>query len=168
MFVEAPMPREPLEAGLRALRISLNSPIVALGTLPVGPVAAAIALYGAGDGLQVAIALRCQRSGERIFYAYEESREPIRDPERLLDAALSFAEGMGFVFDDDEVESRGDAGPSESGRIWRDFAGLEESAAATPAVEAPPASQLLTKFRWRLGEGAGPAAGARIQLLGRF
>lgn len=164
------MPREPAEAGLHALRLSLNSPIVALGSLPVGPAAAAIALYAVGDRPRVAIALRCERSGERIFYVSEEFREEIRDPELLLDAALSFAEGMGFVFDDDEVESRGASGASESVRIWREFAGLEPSGPAVHAGEVPQASLLLTKFRWRLGEGAESAGGggARIQLLGRF
>jgi hypothetical protein len=30
---------------------------------------------------------------------------------------------MGFLFDEDEVEARGDAGPREAARLWYDLIG---------------------------------------------
>lgn len=172
MFVPLASPEEAAAPELRALRLSLNSPVVKLAALPVGPASAAIALEVTRGGLRVAVALRSERNGEARLFGPENAGEAGSDPERLLDAALSFAEGMGFLFDDDEVETRGEAGPREAARIWRRFAGLADAGPA-PEPEAggglPPPAVALTKFRQRIAEtGAARAAVARVQLLGRF
>jgi hypothetical protein len=62
---------------------------------------------------------------------------------------------MGFLFDEDEVEARGDAGPREAARLWYDLIGGSpvpeggsEGAALGHGAEPPP----LTKFRpWAAG-----------------
>jgi hypothetical protein len=173
MFVPLASPEAATASELRALRLSLNSPVVKLASLPVGPASAAIALHDALDGPRVTVALRSERGGELRLFAPEDPPGPGADPEDLLDAALSFAERMGFLFDDDEVETRGEAGPREAAGIWLRFAGLAEPAGsgpAPPASAADPGPALpLTKFRQRIGEaGAARPADARVLLLGRF
>ncbi len=173
MFVPLASAEEAAAPELRALRLSLNTPVVKLASLPVGPASAAIALHAVASGSQVSVALRSERGGELLLFAPQDPLEAGSDPERLLDAALSFAERMGFLFDDDEVETRGEAGPREAARIWRRFAGLSEpsGSGAAPAEAAPgPAPALsLTKFRQRLGDAdATRVPDARILLLGRF
>ncbi len=133
MFVPLPSPEEPRNGELRALRLSLNTPVVALESLAPGPAAAAIAQFGISDRPRITIGVRSERSGERLFYCEDENSSAT--PELLLDAALSFAESMGFLFDDDEVETRGDAGPREAAAIWREFAGLTEPAAGGGSEE---------------------------------
>ena len=171
MFVPLASPEEAAAPELRALRLSLNSPVVTLAALPVGPASAAIALQAAPGGLRVTVALRSERNGEPRLFGPEDAGEAEPDPERLLDAALSFAEQMGFLFDDDEVETRGEAGPREAARIWRRFAGLADPGPQeAPAGEGlPPPAVSLTKFRQRIADtSAGRVADARVQLLGRF
>ena len=175
MLVSVSTPEEPAGAELRALRLSLNSPIVEVESLPVGPANAAIALHEAFGSLRVTLALRSERGGKRVFYAHEEPGET--DFDRMIDAALSFAEGMGFLFDDDEVEARGEVGPREGARIWLGFTGVEPLAPederpATPAATRslePASGPTLTKFRRRIDDAlARRSPDARIQLLGRF
>ncbi len=179
--------------GLRALRLSLNAPVVDLVPLPVGPASAAIALREGPGSPQVTIALRTDRGGERLLFGEDGSSSA--DSELLLDAALSFAESMGFLFDDDLVESRGDDGPEEAARVWREWLGAGPE---TPAPGAPPellldepldgqpraaapaggAGPTLTKFRRASGASnpeppaprppAAPAGGRRLELLSRF
>lgn len=107
-----PLRTEPLdaaEARLRGLRLSLNGPVVQAESLPVGPARAAIVVHDEPDGRpNVTLAVRSLRSGEVVLYSYEGD---LREPSSRavgIDAALSFGESMGFLFDDDELE--GDAG----------------------------------------------------------
>jgi len=150
------------EAPVLALQLSLNAPVVTLAGLPVGPARAAIALAGwaAGGGARVWVAVRALRGGEIALFEGAEP-EPARDPERALEAALAFAEGMGFLFDE-VIPGRGRDGPVAE-RLWREHLGLEvgpegvepeprpeadrgpESAAAMPRGAGP----WLSKFRRR-------------------
>lgn len=104
---------EPLllsEAGLHGLCASLNSPVLNIDELPVGPARAAIVLY-AGDygALQLAVGVRSLKSGEVAIFAYSQDLNEFTSPAAAMDAALGFAEGMGFLFDEDMVEGRGRA-----------------------------------------------------------
>lgn len=119
---------------LRALHVSLNSPVVTLEQLPVGPASAAVAFH-AGERPGVTLAVRSIRTGHLAFFT--SGREEAADhPEVVLDAALSFAESMGFLFDEDLVEALGDRGPREAARHWIDLLG-EESAAFEAAEDFP-------------------------------
>ncbi len=131
----------PLESGcteLEALYVSLNSPVVTLDSLPVGPASAAVALH-MHPRPGVTLAVRCVRTGRVAFFT-SGPREPGQDTKVLLDTALSFAESMGFLFDEDEVAARGEDGPHEAARLWLDLLGEEaehaEQARAVPAGEA--------------------------------
>lgn len=119
---------------IRALHLSLNSPVVALDEFPVGPARAGVALTeGPERALRLEIAVRSVRTGQLRCYCSdgEVAAEPW-----VVEEALSFAEGMGFLFDEDEVTARGDAGEAESVALWRDLLGETADAVAPPV--APP------------------------------
>src|SRR5262249_36524886 len=118
--------------GLHALYVSLNSPVVSLERLPVGPAAAAIAVHGAGTTLLI----RSTRTGTVAFFSAEERFG--------LEAALSHAEALGFLFDDEANL----AGEGHGRSVWP--AWLAEIFAAAPAEpEFGDPSAWLSKFRWR-------------------
>jgi hypothetical protein len=136
----AQMPGEERDTeGLRVLHFSLNTPIVAIEELPVGPARAGVALFAAPEGaMLLAIAVRSLRTGQTISYAPDEEIEGERDAAVAVDAALSFAEGMGFLFDEDEIAARGDDGRREAIARWR---GLVEDVClptTEPAPSRPP------------------------------
>jgi hypothetical protein len=98
--------RRPLELtskSVRALRPSLNTPVVAAAELPVGPACAAILVHvEPGHGLQITVGVRSLGSGAVALYGFDG---PISASVAgvALDSALSFAESLGFLFDDDVV-----------------------------------------------------------------
>jgi hypothetical protein len=169
---------------LRALRLSLNTPVVAIEHLPVGPAAAGIALHEVAEGFSLTLALRSVRGGQLVLFRPEEGWGELHGPELALDAALSFAESMGFLFDEDALAAGGDA--RDAARSWADL--VQDAEFDADAVEdeddlwledlVPAASgPLLTKFRlFRAGgdRGAAPAPPAAtagdvwIDLLSRF
>lgn len=175
---------EPHAAGtrLRALRLSLNTPVVAIEALPVGPAAAGIALHRGPEGALLTVALRSVRTGQLVFYRPDDDWGEFHGAELAVDAALSFAEGMGFLFDEDPIAAGGDL--REAARLWAEF--LQE-AAPELAVDAEreegwldqavaTAPLLLSKFRWiavapppKPPQGA-TAAGRNlwVRLLSRF
>lgn len=192
MILPAEAPLEPFGWPLHALFVALNTPVVTLDSLPTGPASAAVARHAEGASLCV----RAVRSGGvRWFVTTDDLRG---DPRVAVDAALSFAESMGFLFDDDEVARRGDRGPEEAVAIWRSACGeeapddesvsildLEEPAPLqsteillTDAEESPRAdlapAQVLTKFRRIPGtaeaDEASESAPAdlRVRLMSRF
>jgi hypothetical protein len=126
-------------AVLARLRLSLNTPVVSIAGLPVGPASAAIALERAAGTLRVTLALRSTRNGQ-VVYFQPGSRLAPGAPEALaLEAALAFAEGMGFLFEEDAVASGG--GEALAARRWADFAPEQAS-------EVHQARLLLSKFRF--------------------
>jgi hypothetical protein len=148
---------------LRSLRPSLNSPVVVVDELPAGPASAVMAELRGGGGARIALAIRSERTGQVALFAAEDEGWEARGAETALDAALSFAEGMGFLFDDDRLA----AAPAAAQRLWEEL--VEASApggspAAVPeelAREAPRAASAgaigpsvpLTKFRSRPAGG---------------
>jgi hypothetical protein len=144
MILPSRGPLSPFGWPLRALYVALNSPVVTLESFPNGPASAAVALHEEGASLCVPSA----KSGQvRWFITADELRS---DARVAVDAALSFAESMGFLFDEDEVARRGDAGPSEAVALWLEVCGedadavsasedfeldLEEAEALEPSVE---------------------------------
>jgi hypothetical protein len=128
----APAPGLPAvsQEDLHALYVSLNSPVVAIEELPVGPATAAIAVHAAGTALLI----RSARTGTVACFAAA--------PRFGLEAALSHAEGLGFLFDD-EANLAG-SGAARSWPAW-----LTEIFAAEPAEQFTDPSAWLSKFRWR-------------------
>jgi hypothetical protein len=172
---------------LRALRLSLNTPVVTIEDLPVGPAAAGIALHAGPEGLRLTLAVRSVRTGQAVFFHPDEEWSEIQGSELAVEAALSFAECMGFLFDDDPIEAGGDV--REAARRWAELvetAGAEEP--AEPLGEeiwleevAPVApASLLSKFRFLaavsaerrmaapLRAEAAPGGDLWLRLLSRF
>jgi len=159
MIIPADWPLEAACQRLRALHVGLNSPVVRQHPLPVGPASAAVALHVAIPGASIAI--RSVRTGHVFFFTSDPDAS--RGPEIALDAALSFGEALGFVFDEDEVGPDG-AGAEEAARLWCQLIGeeyLEVPEGADPVREVlvdvsfsgpvaatPDPSRVLSKFRW--------------------
>lgn len=103
-------PEAPLlsQAGLQSLCASLNAPVVNVSGHPVGPARAVIVVF-AGDygGLGLCIAVRAQDAGALSFFHYSGGSEDFPGPAEALEHALAFAEGMGFLFDEELVGREG-------------------------------------------------------------
>jgi len=124
-FCRQPPPEREAKA-LRALHVSLNTPVVAIEDLPVGPARAAIAVQDAPGGrAALMLVLRSQRTGQLACFAPDEMLESDASAQIALDGALSFAESMGFLFDDDAIPELGAAGPREAADSWNDLLGIE-------------------------------------------
>jgi hypothetical protein len=118
--------------GLHALYVSLNSPVVSVGRLPVGPAAAAIAVHADGTTLLI----RSSRTGTVAHFR--------ADSRFGLEAALSHAEALGFLFDD-EANLAGEGHDSSGWPMWL----AEILAAEAVERELTDPSVWLSKFRWR-------------------
>jgi hypothetical protein len=133
MIFPAETPLDPVCHEVRALYVALNSPVVTLESLSVGPASAVIALHLA-DGATLAV--RSVRTGQVAFFT---SSAELRDrPHLAVDAALSFAESLGFLFDDDEVAARGDEGPREAAWLWWELLGETRETETLDELEGDP------------------------------
>jgi len=118
------------------LRRSLNTPVLSIPELPVGPATAFIATQAtsASGAARHALAVRCERTREVALF-------PIRGAWlRGADAALSLAEGMGFLFEENAPAIAGSAAES----IWQELIDALEPRAVEAALGVSP---VLTKFR---------------------
>ena len=179
MFLRQQEPILLTEEGLDGLCTSLNRPVVDVEGLPVGPASSAIVLHRARDGAScLAVALRAEDSGAVVFFAFQGELNSSRH--QAMDAGLAFAEGMGFLFDDDLLAS-GDAdarrqamdawcrltgdepGPADLGvdlddedLLLDEIVDLDEEVPAA-SDRLPPSKTMLSKFRRpETGEGAAP------------
>jgi hypothetical protein len=93
---------------LLSLRPSLNTPVVATSELARGPARAAIAVHvEAGARPRFVVAVRSLRDGTSVVYELEgEDLNGESGHAVALDAALSFGESMGFLFDDEMIVDR--------------------------------------------------------------
>ena len=125
---------------LRSLRRSLNTPVLAIAELPVGPGTAAIAAHvDPGDGLpRYTLAVRCERNRQVVFFSVREEDLGPTESSVAAEAALSLAEGMGFLFEEDLPPISREA----TALIWEEFVD-----AADPSAVAVRSTLLLTKFR---------------------
>jgi hypothetical protein len=131
MIVPAAGPLSATTEGLHALYVSLNSPVVTVDRLPVGPAAAAIAVHRVGTTLLI----RSVRTGTVAFFRAE--------PRFGLETALSHAERLGFLFDDEANL----AGEGAARSVWP--AWLGEIFAEQAEREPDERAAWLSKFRWR-------------------
>jgi hypothetical protein len=119
---------------VRGLRLSLNTPVVATEELPIGPARAAILIHEeAGGGSTVTIGIRSLRADRVALYALEDDAADETTLEVSIDTALSFAESMGFLFDEDELADGGAEAKTRCLGLWRDLLGED---VGEPAVRA--------------------------------
>lgn len=174
MFALLRTPPKLPRSRLREVRLSLNTPVVAIEELPVGPAAAGIALLAGPKGLRPVVALRSVRTGRTAFFAPPDGFGERHGPELTVDAALSFAERMGFLFEDGPVD------PAEAVAAWGGFCEVVPDEEAPPVEPDRPRVPLLSKFRFlaavsAAGRLAPPLAapapagvGPWLRLLSRF
>jgi hypothetical protein len=142
MFLETQEPISLAEAGLHGLCASLNTPVVNIESMPVGPARAAIVVF-ADDrgGLGLAVGLRSLENGQVMVFMLQSELDPMAGAASTMDGALSFAEGMGFLFDDDLVATGGPAGRTRALRHWQELVGdLAEDGGAQSSSEGRLAS----------------------------
>jgi hypothetical protein len=131
---------------IRGLRLSLNTPVVATEELPIGPARAAILVHEGGDaGPQVTIGIRSLRAQRVALYAFEGDLREASAFAVAVDAALSFAESMGFLFDEDELGAGGATARVRCLGLWRELLGEDALGGVAPAREGEPepAEELL-------------------------
>jgi len=137
MFVPSQAPPELTPARLRGLRFSLNAPVVTTEVIPAGPARGALLVHRDARGrFGVALCVRSLRTGAVVLYRSDEGLEGDGELSVGIDAALSFGESLGFLFDDDELE-KGLARPVALAR-WQEFLGtLAAGEAAAPEADEP-------------------------------
>ena len=107
MFAARQRPLLVVEERLLALRLSLNAPVLATAEIPAGPARAALVVCAEGSQRCFAVVVRSLRNGASAVYQLQG--EDLREHSGwsvALDAALSFGESMGFLFDDEMLVDR--------------------------------------------------------------
>lgn len=181
MFFARSHPPAAGDERLRSLWLAVNTPELAADELPAGPARAAIGVHEEADGaFALCVLVRSLGDGALGCWSWDGVIEPDA-LQRAVDAALSFAEGMGFLFDDDALASADLEQRRRALDLWWELSGWNASAAevrespaaaantAVPQTLAPvpfipvrerseglplagaPEALPLTKFRRRLG-----------------
>lgn len=157
------------EAGLHGLCVSLNTPVLNIDELPVGPARASIVSFDGGYGsLELAIGIRSVEKRQVVVYTFQGRISGKKSRAQAMKAATAFAEGMGFLFDDDVVSSGAD-GRSNAMRLWLDLTEVpdvseegvleEQRPQLLPAVPLePPEEELVLEQRVELAELESPVA----------
>jgi hypothetical protein len=121
---------EPLllsEAGIHGLCVSLNTPVLNIDELPVGPARAALVLFDGGYGsLGLAVGVRSIETRQLVVFSYQGTLDMTTTPAKAMEDATSFAERMGFLFDEDVVETSGSDGRARALRLWTDLTDTPE------------------------------------------
>ena len=109
------------------LRMSLNSPVVSSPDLPAGPCRAAILVHRELEGtLHLSVGVRSLKTGDHAVWTSDSDLGDAASVDVEIDAALSFSEGMGFLFDDTRVTA------AAAHRAWTELIG-EATAEPFPA-----------------------------------
>jgi hypothetical protein len=190
-FLRRLRPLEVASERVRSLRVSLNAPVITAPDLPAGPARAIVLVHHeTRGGIDATVGVRSVATGEIAYWSFDGELRTDVDVSVAGDAALTFAESLGFLFE--EVASAGSAG-EKAFRAWQrgDADGPVQSARAAepaelalddvvaeeapqraavpradraPARAEPPqkAGATLSKFRARDGAAAdAPAAKSR-------
>jgi hypothetical protein len=124
MFFPKRDPGSPDPRRFAALRSALNAPVVATEEMPSGP-ARAVIVMGWDDEAQsvLEVRLRSVTTGRLVVYGFEGDLEGAGELVTALEAALSFAESMGFLFDDDILSGDDTMGREKVVEAWEAFEG---------------------------------------------
>lgn len=152
MFFARPEPLELAGRDILALRMSVNTPVVATEELPVGPARAAILVHQEGGIPNVTVAIRSLRTEESIHYSFDGDLGSDSSVAVALDAGLSFAETMGFLFDEEEVDGAESASRERALARWSEVA---FGAVRPVAVEDEAREQLLDELANSLSAALG-------------
>jgi hypothetical protein len=142
MFRRSSDPLALSEASLLALRPALNAPVLNDDFLPVGPARAAIVVFAEEyGGIGLAIGVRSNESGQIVVF---RNRAPLAAETKIVDAlepALATAERMGFLFDEDMLESApGGQGRSQAMALWGRLMGELETPSSPKVIPSDTAT----------------------------
>jgi hypothetical protein len=145
VFFPRTTPLSVAPAQVQGLRLSLNTPVVATEELPIGPARAAILVHADPElGPTVTIGIRSLRADRTALYGLEGDPAEGAGLEVAIDAALSFAESMGFLFDEDEIADGSAQAKTRCVGLWRELLGDESGEVGRPpARRAEPEPELL-------------------------
>lgn len=122
MFFSIPEPGSPDPRRFVVLRTSLNAPVVSTEDIPSGPARAAIAMWFEDDqSCSLEVRVLSVPTGRMVVYAWEGELCDAGEVETALDAGLSFAESMGFLFDDDILSGENTIGREMVTAAWEAF-----------------------------------------------
>lgn len=161
------------QACLQSLCASLNAPVVNIEELPVAPARAALVIYAEDYGdLALAVAIRSAQNGQVALFRYRGRVATTAPDGQPVEDALSFAEGLGFLFDDDMLADGSDRSREAAFEHWNllvgaesaqqdGFAMVEESEVDPPDDDILPSVQELLEPAEELlpAEEAAPALG---------
>lgn len=138
MFRRSSEPLALSEASLLALRPALNAPVLNTDFLPVGPARAAIVVFAEEyGGIGLAIGVRSNEGGQIAVFRNQEPIDANIKIADVLELALVSAERMGFLFDEDLLESApGDQGRAQAMALWGRLMG-ELEMPASPMTPEP-------------------------------
>jgi hypothetical protein len=119
---------EPLalsEASLLGLRPALNTPVLSVDYLPVGPARAAIVVFAEEyGGIGLALGIRSNEGGQVVVFRNQEPLDDMAPLPEVIEPALAVAERMGFLFDEDMVAgSSGGQRRVEAMELWGQLMG---------------------------------------------
>lgn len=134
MFIPSDQPLVVTEASLEAFCAALNTPVVDIDDLDTSPARAAIVMCAGecGDS-SLAVMVRSVTSGETVCFRFQGDPREFGSPTSAISAALGFAEGMGFLFEDDIIESGGNAGRKRARKIWNSLLAPAEAGDVDPS-----------------------------------
>ena len=125
------------ESAILGFCSALNTPVINVEDLSVGPARAAILLATEENG-DLLLVVRVARiaTGEGKTFKFQGDPNEFGDPTSALDAALGFSEGMGFLLEEIPVSDGLGAGSQRAIKIWESlFALPEQSARGADAVK---------------------------------
>jgi hypothetical protein len=148
MFFPNPSPDELDPARFTSLRVSLNAPVVRTDELSGVAARAAIVQWWQPDGsCAIEIRLRAVTDERAVVYTLEAPLEAASDVDHALDAALNFAEGMGFLFEEDVLSGEDTVSRAQVAQAWAAF-----EAGRAPAVSRPAPRPVLAPELGRPGD----------------
>ncbi len=124
------------ESTIVAFCAALNTPVVNIEALDVGAARAGIMLAAGEYGdLKLLVRVSLISGGEGITFEFQGDPREFGDASAAMDAALSFSEGMGFLFEEDLLTQGGRSGRKRASKIWTSLCSPREEDRAV--VEAP-------------------------------
>lgn len=150
LFASTPLVRDLGRQALRAFQASLNAPVVDIDGLPPGPAVAGIAVHPAGEEPGVTLVIRNLRTGRVACFQPEAEWSDRHGDDWAVEAALSFAESLGFLFDDEGLRRSDES--EALGRRWLEFLAepefAESDSGEVPAADAQDEEEAGEEMLW--------------------
>ncbi len=143
----------PLEVAgdrVRSLRVSLNAPVLSASDLPVGPARAVIVVHREARGrMDATVGVRSLRGGELAYWSFDADLTTEADLDVAADAALTFSESLGFLFEEAAIGAGAEAEKAFDAWLAGDQPGTAQGSHSGVEAErggrAEPASRSLAR-----------------------